>query len=237
MRIKAVFFDAGETLIYRNPSLVTIAHRQLEAAGIKVPKKKLAQAISSAADEMRPLVERGKMRDSKKWEIYLGNVFRKLRINNKPLEAGLRQKLKDGTSFKAFKDAREVIDYLKRRGIKTGIISNASATLDDILKRIGIHKKFAHIVISEKAGAEKPDRKIFQKALKLSRSRASETVYIGDNYIADIYGAENAGLVPVLIRRKSKNAEFSFPGGKNDSVRTVSSLKGLIKLMKKEAWL
>jgi len=237
MKIKAVFFDAGETLIYRNPSLVTIAHRQLEAAGIKIPKKKLAGIISAAADEMRPIVERGKMRDSQKWKVYISGMFRKLRIKNTALEDELRLKLKNGTSFKAFKDAREVVDYLKRRGVKTGIISNASATLDDILKRIGLHNKFGHIVISEKAGVEKPDRKIFLKALKLAGSKASETVYVGDNYVADIYGAKKAGLVPVWIKRKSKNAEFSFSGGKNDRVRTVSSLKGLIKLMKKEAWL
>jgi putative hydrolase of the HAD superfamily len=237
MKIKTVFFDAGETLIYRNPSLVTLTARQFKREGIKIPKKTIARVFNAAAVEMKPIVERGRMRDSKKWEIYLGNVFSKLRIKNKPLETSLRLKLKDGTSFKAFKDARETVDYLKSRGIKTGIISNASSTLDGILKRTGLHKKFAHIVISEKAGVEKPDRKIFLKALKLARSKASETVYIGDNYIADIYGARSAGLVPVWIRRKSKNAEFSFSGGKNDRVRTVKSLKGFIKLMKKEAWL
>lgn len=237
MKIKTVFFDAGETLIYRNPSLVTITSRYLKRAGIRIPKRKIAEVFNTAAVEMKPIVERGRMRDSEKWKIYLGNVFEKLRIKDGQLESGLRHKLKNGTSFKAFKDAREVIDFLKKRGIKIGIISNASATLDDILKRIGLHSRFAHIVISEKAGVEKPDRKIFLKALKLSNSKAAETVYIGDNYIADIYGARSAGLVPVWIKRKSKNAEFSFPAGKNDRVRTVSSLKGLIKLMKKEAWL
>jgi putative hydrolase of the HAD superfamily len=237
MKIKAVFFDAGETLIFRNPSLVTLAARQLKNSGINIQKTVLAKAVNAAAVEMKPVVERGKMSDSRKWEVYIGNVFKKLRIKNPGLETKLRLKLKNGTSFKAFKDAHEVVDYLNGRGIKTGIISNAPAELENILKRVKLHGKFRHIVISEKAGVEKPHKKIFLKALKLSRSKASETVYIGDNYVADIYGAKNAGLVPVWIRRNSKNAEFSFSAGKKDSVRTVSSLSGLIKLMKKEEWL
>jgi len=237
MKIKAVFFDAGETLIYRNPSMVTITRRQLAKAGVKIPQKKLAGVISAAADEMRPIVERGKMRDSKKWEVYIRSVFKKLRIKNPVLEAKLRLKLKNGTSFKAFKDAHKTVDYLKSRGIRTGIISNAPAELTNILKRVKLHGKFSHIVISEMAGVEKPHKQIFQKALKLARAKASQTVYIGDNYIADIYGAKNAGLIPVWIKRKSKNAEFSFSSVKEDGVRKVSSLSGLIKLLKREGWL
>jgi len=234
MRIKAVFFDAGETLIYRNPSLATIAHRQLTKAGIKISREKLAGIISAAAEEMRPIVERGTMRDSKKWEVYIGNVFKKLRVKNPALEARLRLKLKLGTSFKAFRDAHKVVDYLKSRGIKTGIISNAPAELENILKRVKLYSKFRHIVISEKAGVEKPHKRIFLKALKLAGSKAGETVYIGDNYIADIYGAKRAGFIPVWIKRNSKNAEFSFSSTGNDGTRKVSSLSGLIKT---EGWL
>lgn len=237
MKIRAVFFDAGETLIYRNPSLVTLAHRQFASAGIKIKKEKLAKVINEAALEMRPIVERGKMRDSQKWAVYIRNVFNKVRVKNPGLEASLRNRLKSGTSFKAFKGAAETADYLNRLGIKTGIISNAPAELENILKRVKLHSRFKYIIISENAGVEKPHKKIFTKALAAAGVKAGETVYIGDNYIADIIGAQNAGLNPVWIKRKSKNAEFSFPAEKKDSVKKVSSFKGFIKLMKKEAWL
>lgn len=237
MKIRAVFFDAGETLIFRNPSMVTITARHLASAGVKIPRAKLAKAINEAALEMKPAVERGRMADSRKWEIYIANVFRKIGVKNSALEHKLRMRLRDGTSFKAFRDAHEVVDFLNSRGIKTGIISNASATLDGILKRVKLHGKFRHIVISEKAGVEKPNKQIFLKALRLAKSRAQETVYIGDNYVADIYGAKRAGLVPVWIQRKSKNAEFSYTDEGRTGVRKVSSLKGLIKLMQKEEWL
>jgi HAD superfamily hydrolase (TIGR01549 family) len=237
MKIRAVFFDAGETLIYRNPSLVSIAHRYLSGAGALVNKKKLAKIINTAALEMRPIVERGKMADSAKWAVYIGNVFKKLRIKNSRLAAALRLRLKRGTSFRAHKDAARVVESLNKKGIRTGIISNAPAELEGILLRTGLLRRFKYIIISEKAGAEKPHKKIFLKALKLAGTKPGETLYVGDNFIADVRGAGNAGMVPVWIRRQSKNAEFSFSGDGGGPVRKIRSLKGLIKLMKKEGWI
>ncbi len=237
MKIRAVFFDAGETLIYRNPSFVAFAARYIKKAGFRADKKKLALIINKAALEMRPIVERGKMADSAKWVIYIGKVFRKLKISDRAVAESLRNRLKAGTSFRPFRDAPHVVEALNRRGIITGVISNASVTLEGILTRIGMFHKFKHIVISEKAGVEKPNKRIFEKALKLSGTRPGETLYVGDNYIADIMGALRAGMVPVWIKRKTKNAEFSFSGTRAGNVRKTGSLSGLLKLMKKEGWL
>jgi putative hydrolase of the HAD superfamily len=237
MKIKAVFFDAGETLIYRNPSLVTLTHRKLSSAGKKISRKKLAEIINRAAIDMRPIVERGVMKDSEKWRVYIGKVFNALKISDPGLEISLRERLKNGTSFKAFKDAAWVADYLNKRGVKTGIISNAPAELHNILKRAGLHSKFRYILISEIAGVEKPHRAIFMKALKMSGTKPSETVYIGDNYVADIVGAKRAGIIPVWIKRKSKNVEFSFPAEKQGGFHRVGGFKDFIGLMKREGWL
>jgi HAD superfamily hydrolase (TIGR01549 family) len=237
MKIKCVFFDAGETLIYRNPSLVSIAHRYLRAAGLRVGREKLAEIINAAALDMRPIVERGKMTDSAKWVVYIREVFKNLGIKNNSLAAALRLRLKKGTSFRAHRDAVRVVEFLNRKGFKTGIISNAPAELEGILLRTGLLHRFKYIIISEKAGAEKPHRKIFLKALKMSGTKPSETLYVGDNFIADVRGAANAGIVPVWIKRNTKNAEFSFSGDGGGPVRKISSLKGLIKLMKKEGWI
>jgi putative hydrolase of the HAD superfamily len=44
----------------------------------------------------------------------------------------------------------------------------------------------------------KPDKVIFERALELAGTPAFETMYVGDNYFADILGARCAGLTPVL---------------------------------------
>ena len=45
----------------------------------------------------------------------------------------------------------------------------------------------------------KPEPGIFEHALRRANVRARETVYVGDNYFADVIGARRAGLQPVLF--------------------------------------
>jgi FMN phosphatase YigB (HAD superfamily) len=66
MKIRAVFFDAGETLIYRNPSMLSLASRYIRKAGLRVNKKKLAKIVNMAALEMR-------QNGSYIWAKYSGN--------------------------------------------------------------------------------------------------------------------------------------------------------------------
>jgi FMN phosphatase YigB (HAD superfamily) len=40
---------------------------------------------------------------------------------------------------------------------------------------------------------------IFNQALELLGSQPAQTLYVGDNYYADVIGARAAGLTPVLI--------------------------------------
>ena len=47
--------------------------------------------------------------------------------------------------------------------------------------------------------AFKPDPRIFEHALERAGTSAAETIYVGDNYFADILGSSRAGLVPVLF--------------------------------------
>jgi putative hydrolase of the HAD superfamily len=57
---------------------------------------------------------------------------------------------------------------------------------------------FKFILAGGEVNAFKPDKLIFDHALKLAGTSASETMYIGDNYFADVVGARRAGLIPVL---------------------------------------
>ena len=47
--------------------------------------------------------------------------------------------------------------------------------------------------------AWKPDPRIFNRALELTASDPEKVIYVGDNFFADVVGAKNAGLQPVLL--------------------------------------
>ncbi len=57
----------------------------------------------------------------------------------------------------------------------------------------GIAGYFSEIICSEKAGARKPDRRIFDHAQSLARAQKEECLMIGDNLLADMLGARRAG--------------------------------------------
>lgn len=84
--------------------------------------------------------------------------------------------------------AIELLDYLFPKYSLT-IISNGFVEVQyKKLRSSNIEHYFSHIVLSEAAGALKPDKRIFEYALELNNAIASETVMIGDSYAADIVG-------------------------------------------------
>ena len=90
--------------------------------------------------------------------------------------------------------AREVLDYLRPR-YTLSIISNGFVEVQyRKIRNSGIADYFAHVVLSEEAGALKPDRRIFEHALALQNARPDEALMVGDLYQADVAGARNAGI-------------------------------------------
>jgi len=90
--------------------------------------------------------------------------------------------------------AKELLDYLHPKYPLT-IISNGFVEVQyKKLKSTDIEHYFSHIVLSESAKALKPDKKIFEYALKLNNAKASEAIMLGDSYEADIKGAINAKI-------------------------------------------
>src|SRR6185503_9735195 len=53
---------------------------------------------------------------------------------------------------------------------------------------------FDHVITSEAAGVNKPDPRIFHKAMKLAGAVATECLMIGDSITADMEGARSVGM-------------------------------------------
>lgn len=93
----------------------------------------------------------------------------------------------------------ELLSYLKENYSLT-IISNGFTEVQyRKLQSAEIEQYFDHVVLSESAGALKPDKQIFEYALKLNNVKAHEAIMIGDSYAADIQGAINAGIDQVYF--------------------------------------
>lgn len=103
--------------------------------------------------------------------------------------------------------ARELLDYLSARYPLT-IVSNGFIEVQyRKLKSCQIEHYFSHVVLSEAAGALKPDKQIFEYALQLNGATAAETIMIGDSFEADIRGAQNAGIDQIFFNLNREMSE------------------------------
>ena len=120
-------------------------------------------------------------------------------------------------------DARKVLPELKRAGYILAVISNRSTSFQEELESYGIGDYFRFSLAGGEVGAFKPEPEIFVHALKRAEVTAQETIYVGDNYYADVIGAQRAGLKPVLY-----DPIDLFPDADCDVIKSFDELVSVI---------
>lgn len=95
-------------------------------------------------------------------------------------------------------EARPLLANLKDAGYILGMVSNREKPFEDELNEMGLRGLFHFTLAAGEVNSYKPDRIIFEEAVKRAGTPAAATMYVGDNYFADIVGSRRAGLQPVL---------------------------------------
>ena len=108
-------------------------------------------------------------------------------------------------------DARRVLLLLQRAGYVMAVISNRDKSFQETLEKLGIASFFAFSLAGGEVNAFKPHPEIFEHALRRVHVTASEAVYVGDNYFADVVGSRRAGLTPVLYDPQGVFPEAGCP--------------------------
>lgn len=96
--------------------------------------------------------------------------------------------------------AAEFLDFLYKNGIRTGVISNisfAGRVVRERIERLFPDNHFEFVIATSEYLFRKPNRRIFDFALKKAELMPDEAWYAGDNYMCDVAGAKKAGLFPI----------------------------------------
>ncbi|MBI3762032.1 MAG: HAD-IA family hydrolase [Chloroflexi bacterium] len=96
-------------------------------------------------------------------------------------------------------DVIDTLAALRDRGYIVGLVSNRDEALDSIAEQHGMADLFDFTLSAGEAQSWKPEPAIFHRALEMAGVPAHSTAHVGDNYYADVVGAQNAGLVPILF--------------------------------------
>ena len=206
-RVRAVFFDAGNTLIF--PRVEELAG-ELTAQGYPATAEDFYASERAGKEKLaawlRPLIggsEVPRAVDRVYWTEYLSVLAERIGVpetEREPLMHRLGARFADILLWsRVFPETAAFLDALRAQGYSLGVISNSNGTVEQQLARVDLARRFEFILDSHLVGVEKPHPEIFQMALQRAGVAASEAVFVGDSYAVDVGGARAAGLYGVLF--------------------------------------
>jgi FMN phosphatase YigB (HAD superfamily) len=123
-------------------------------------------------------------------------------------------------------DVRKVLPELKQAGYLMAVVSNRDKPFQEAIDTHGLSEFFTFSMAGGEVGSYKPEPQIFEQALRRGNVSAHETIYIGDNYYADVVGARRAGLRPVLY-----DPQGVFPEADCAIIKSFDELNSLLKVI------
>jgi putative hydrolase of the HAD superfamily len=99
-----------------------------------------------------------------------------------------------------FPDTIEVLQYLTNKGYQLHLITNGfERTQHSKLKNSGIAHFFKQVITSESSNSLKPQKEIFEYALRKAGAAVGESIMLGDSFDVDIVGAMSIGMDQVHV--------------------------------------
>ena len=226
--IKDIFFDLDHTLWDFDKNSDLTFFKILEKNNIKID-------VNKFLNEYHPV-------NRKYWEMYR---------ENKVSKADLRfYRLSDTFNKLNYKVDHNVInklavDYIEHLSDFNNLIPNTLMVLDSLKLKYKMHiitngfkevqkrklakSNLAHyfktVTISEDIGVKKPNKLIFNHAVKSAKASIKNSIMIGDNYNADILGANKIGMKAIYFNFHKTSEE------NRENVIIIENLDEILKIL------
>jgi len=230
--LRAVFLDVGNTLLHEQPSRFAIYAEVARAHGLDVDADGM-HARMSGAHRSLPLRVDGHFRYSDRWfEAFIAEVFGDCGWTARELRAvteELFDRFESASTFRLFPGAIELLRDVRARGIRVGAISNWSARLPRVLAALGLDQAFDFVLCSAIEEVEKPDPRIFERALRRADVEPSEALHAGDRPDLDVQAARAVGIRAVLVDHGAESGRTSDPAQASERVSDLFALARLVR--------
>ena len=192
--IKAVVFDLDDTLI---------SEKEYVRSGFRQVACKIATENNLNEDIVYELMLDTFNEDSKN---VFNTVLDKLDIEYKieDIKELINYYRGHMPNIKLYDDAKHILDVLKNKGIKLGMITDGyKITQRNKLEVLGIGEYFEHIVVTDELGREfwKPHKKPYEIIKDKLGLEYENMVYVGDNILKDFITANKLGMNTICINR------------------------------------
>lgn len=209
-------FDAAETLFTTRGSVGEIYSSVVREYGSTVPADVIQAAFVRNFRGAGPLTTG----DQKQWwKDVVHRVFNEVGMveHFDQFFDQVYDRFRDSQGWVLYPETLDVLRELKSRGLKLGVISNFDDRIYTVMRSLGILSFFHAVTISSETGFCKPDRSIFEAAVRSLDVPAAEILLIGDSLHDDVEAGKRAGLHAVLIDRRGRYTSI-------DHVQRISSL-------------
>jgi len=200
--VKVLSFDLDDTLWPVAPAIVAAEHAVFAWFQQEFPRAVENHSI----DSMRAI--RMKMADEHPHRQHDMTFLRHRALAEQLRSAGYPEKHADA-AFEVFFAARnrvrlysDVAPALERLKARYRIFALSNGNAD--LSRCGIAHYFDGHISAQSAGAAKPDSRIFAQLVAAAGVGAAEIMHVGDDPVADVAGAVNAGMHAVWVKRDAR---------------------------------
>lgn len=220
---RAVFFDAVGTLIHPDP-----------AVGAVYAEIGRRHGSSQRFDDIRarfgPAFRRQEQLDSAAaWQTSEEREFQRWRdivteiLDDVPSPAACFAELYEHfarpSAWRCTADAAVTLRNLTERGLIVGMASNFDQRLHGVVAGLPELAALRHVVVSSEVGWRKPSAHFFAAMCQTANLTPAEVLFVGDDVVNDLEGAQQAG-VPALLYD---------PAGQHAARKPIAALADLLR--------
>jgi len=204
LKVKAVLFDLGNTLVYQQPH--EPFQRILQANGVFKSIKDVQEAFEKGSKEfdVEKCIPLGSHEFYTRWNIA---VLKHLGITRsvRKLAEEIDRQWSNFSKIHVYSEVKDSLRKLKQMGLKLGVVTGGyELDIEQILPKAGLKGFFDICVGCDTVGKRKPDRKAFEHALTQLNVKPEEAIFVGDSIEQDYFGAQKVGMKALLIQRGGK---------------------------------
>ncbi len=204
--LRAVVFDVDFTIARPGPDLGPEGYRRLgERHGLTLDPGRYEEARRDAFATLKRHPELD--HDEEIWVLFTQRIIEGMggRGDTYAAAAEMEGAWSHAHFFELYDDAPPVLEALRGRGLRIGLLSNTARDLDEFVAH---HRLDVDAVLTSRThGKTKPHATIFRRMLELLGVAAGEALMVGDTLEDDVEGALAVGMQAVLVDREGRHPD------------------------------